>query len=169
VSEPPHERQCSADHGQSSSLFGWSRALLPADSQLKRRIDRMVPRTGLPLVVCCASVMCLLIVAPLFPVRGELAVDGVATLAGGGWCAANFWRCRHAHCMITGAGWLALSVFAFVEAGVGRSLINGDEQLAVLAVLVIALAFEAAWYLSRGTNVVGAASHDRRTRTPSGQ
>jgi len=127
---------------------------LPADSQLKRRIDRVMPRTGLPVVVYYALVVSLLIVAPLLPIRAELAVDGLAALAGGGWCAANFWRCRHAHCMITGAGWLALCAFAFIEAAIGRSLIDGNEQPVFLAVIVLALLFEAGWYLWRGTNAV---------------
>jgi hypothetical protein len=51
-------------------------------------------------------------------------------------------------------GWLALSGFVFVEEGMGHSLIAGDEQLVFLAVLGIALAFEFAWYLVRGTNAL---------------
>jgi hypothetical protein len=101
-----------------------------------------------------AVVVALLNVAPLLPVRGELAVDGLAALTGGGWCLLNFWRCRHAHCLATGPGWLALSLFAFAEAGLGRSLIAGDEQLVFLGILAAALLFEAAWWLARRTNAV---------------
>jgi hypothetical protein len=71
-----------------------------------------------------------------------------------GWCAVNFWRCRHAHCVITGAGWLALAAFSFLEAGLGRSVIHGDEGLVFLGVLGVGLAFEGAWYVARGTNAV---------------
>jgi hypothetical protein len=68
----------------------------------------------------------------------------VAALAGA-WCGLNFWRCRHAHCMITGTGWAALAGLAFAEATIGRSLIWGDEQLIFLAVLAAGLVFEALW------------------------
>jgi hypothetical protein len=83
-------------------------------------------------------------------------VDALAALAAGGWCSLNFWRCRHAHCVVTGPAWLALSIFAFTEAGIGRSLIAGDEQLVFLGVLAAALCFEGVWYLARRTNAVTA-------------
>ena len=66
----------------------------------------------------------------------------------------NLWRCRHAHCVVTSAGWLALSILAFTEAVLGRSLIGGDEQPVFLAVLGAAILFEAVWYFVRGTNSV---------------
>jgi len=75
-------------------------------------------------------------------------------VAAGGWCGLNFWRCRQAHCMVNAAGWLGLSLVAFAEAGLGRSLIHGDEQLVFLGVLVAALGFEGLWYLAKGTNVI---------------
>ncbi|MGH3437430.1 MAG: hypothetical protein ACRDRN_13295 [Sciscionella sp.] len=108
----------------------------------------------------------LLLLAPYLSTRAELAVDGFAALAGGGWCAANFWRCRHAHCVITATGWLTLTVFASVEAALGHSLIGGNEQLVFLAVLLLALAFEGAWYLTHGSNAIVSpdASTDRSTR-----
>jgi hypothetical protein len=106
-------------------------------------------------------VVALLIVAPSLPKRAELAVDGLAALAGGAWCGANFWRCRHAHCIVTGAGWLGLSVLVFGEAVVGYSLIQGNEQLVFLGVLVAALGFEVVWYLLRGTNAVRLRSDNR--------
>jgi hypothetical protein len=45
-------------------------------------------------------------------------------------------------------------VLAFTEAGLGRSLIGGDEQLVFLAVLAAAVAFEVAWRCARGTSAV---------------
>lgn len=137
------------------AFWGWSPAPLPADTTLKRRIDRIMPRTGLPVVLYYGAVIVLLLVAPALPKRGELGLDGLAALLGGGWCALNFWRCRHAHCAVTSVGWLALSLFAFIEAAIGRSLISGYEQPVFLAILVLALAFEVAWYAKRGTNAVG--------------
>lgn len=136
------------------AFWGWSPPPLAADTPQKRRVDRLLPRTGLPLLLYFATVIGLLKLAPLLPRPLELAVDGAAALAAGGWCGLNFWRCRHAHCLISGAGWLGLSLLAFVEAGLGRSLIGGDEQLVFLGVLVVALVVECAWYLATGTNAL---------------
>jgi hypothetical protein len=85
---------------------------------------------------------------------GSLGLDGAAFVIAGAWCSLNFWRCRHAHCLVTGAGWLALGVFALVEAGLGHSLIGGYEQPGFLAVLGAGIAFELAWAMWRGTNAV---------------
>ena len=73
---------------------------------------------------------------------------------GGGWCGLNFWRSRHAHCLVTGPAWLALALFTFAEASLGRTLIHGYEQLVFLGVLAAGLAFEGAWYVARRTNAV---------------
>ncbi len=100
------------------------------------------------------AVIALLLVAPYLSKRTELAVEGLAALAAGAWCSANFWRCCHAHCLVTGTGWLGLSIFAFTEAGVGHSLIAGYEQPVFLGILLVGLAFEAYWYLTRGTNAL---------------
>jgi hypothetical protein len=102
-----------------------------------------------------AAVIALLNVSLILPTQLDLvAVGGVASLAAGSWCSVHFWRCRHAHCVITGAGWLVLAGFAFLEAGLGRSLIDGDEGLVFLGVLGAGLVFEGAWYVVRGTNAV---------------
>jgi len=96
--------------------------------------------------------------APLFffdlAPPAELALEGAAALAAGGWCALNFWRCRHAHCLVTGAGWLGLSQLAFVEAGLEHSVIGGYERGVFVVVLVIGCVFEAAWQITRGTNAM---------------
>jgi hypothetical protein len=81
-----------------------------------------------------------------------LGVDGLAFLAGGSWCALNFWRCRHAHCLVTAGGWLGLRALAFAEARVGHSVIAGDEQPVFLAILAAGLLFELAWSRTHGTN-----------------
>lgn len=72
----------------------------------------------------------------------------------------NFWRCRHAHCLVSGPGWLALGTLGIAGSLVGHSVIGGFEQLAFLGVLVVALAFEAAWRSAQGTGAV------RRPRRP---
>ena len=137
------------------ALWGWSPPDLPADTAVKRRVDRFLPRTGIPCVLYCAAVIGLLSLAAHLPERAALATDGAAALAAGAWCALNFWRCRHAHCAISSTGWLALSVLAFTGAALGRSLIGGDEQLVFLGVLAVSVAFEAAWCLARGGNAIG--------------
>lgn len=137
-----------------TALWGWSPPDLPADTPLKRRIDRLLPRSGVSAVACFVAVVGLFILAPHLPTRAGLAADGLAALAGGAWCGLNFWRCRHAHCAVTGGGWLALSALAFGGAVLGHSLISGYEQPVFLAVLTAALAFEAAWRWVRGTSAV---------------
>lgn len=138
----------------SAGLFRWSPPPLPADSALKRRVDRLLPRSGLPALVYFGGVIALLNIGPLLPKQLDLVAIAIASLAAGAWCTMNFWRCRHAHCVITGAGWLALAAFVFAESIIGRSLIHGDEGLVFVAVLGAGLAFELAWYALRGTNAV---------------
>jgi hypothetical protein len=122
--------------------------VLPADTPVKRRVDRLLPR-GWPAVAYFAAVIGLLGLAQLLPAPAYLVADAVAFLAGGSWCALNFWRCRQAHCLFTGSGWLLLGLFAAAEAGLGRSLIDGDAQLVFLGVLATGLVFEGFWYLMR--------------------
>lgn len=137
------------------SLWGWSPPPLPADTRLKRSVDRFLPRTGLAVAVFFGSVIALLVLAPHLPRREELAVDGVAALAASGWCGLNFWRCRHAHCAVTAAGLLPLAALAIMEAGLGRTLIHGYEQLVFLGVLATGIAFEGVWYVAKGANSCG--------------
>ncbi len=147
---PGRGTSCCAPGGR----LAWSPPALPADTAVKRRVDRILPRTGLPAVAYFAAVIGLLGLAQILPAPAYLAVDAVAFLAGGAWCALNFWRCRHAHCLLTGSGWLLLALFAAAEAGLGRSLMGGDEQLVFLVILAMGLIFEGAWYLVRRDNAV---------------
>jgi uncharacterized membrane protein YgcG len=137
------------------ALFGWSPPDLPADTALKRHADRLLPRTGWAAVLYCAAVIALLNVAPHLPERWTLAVDGLAALAAAAWCGLNFWRCRHAHCIVTSTGWAALSLLAFTGAVLGHSLIGGNEQPVFLVVLAAAVVFEAGWRLARGSSAIG--------------
>jgi hypothetical protein len=68
----------------------------------------------------------------------------------------SHWRCRHAHCLVAGPGWLALSAFVFIEATIGHSLIGGNEQPVFLGIVGVAVIFEFAWYSIRHTNAVSA-------------
>jgi hypothetical protein len=120
----------------------------------ERRVGRLLPRTGWPAVIYFAAVTGLLGVAQLLPAPAYLVVDAVAFLAGGSWCALNFWRCRQAHCLLTASGWLLLALLAAAEAGLGHSLIGGDEQLVFLGILAVGLGFECTWYLVHRNNAV---------------
>lgn len=142
------------DCGGGRSLWGWSPPPLRADTALKRRVDLLLPRAGMAACLYLAAIVALLGMAAHLPLRPALMFDGVAALAGGGWCSLNFWRCRHAHCAVTGIGWIALSGLAFIEAGLGHSFIGGDEQLLFVAVLAAGLAFEAAGSRARGGNAL---------------
>lgn len=136
-------KDSSAANCCSTGLWGWSPPLLPADTPLKRRLDAVFPRSSLSAVLFFAGVIVLLNVGSLFSARTELASTGMASLAAGAWCSLNFWRCRHAHCLITGSGWLALGGLASIEAPIERSLIRGEEGLVFVAILFAGLAFEA--------------------------
>lgn len=135
-------------------LWGWSPPDLPADTAAKRRVDRYLPRTGVTAVGYFAAVAALVGVAQLLPARVDLLVLTMAGAAAGGWCTLNFWRCRHAHCVITGTGWLALAVLTAAEAGLGHSLIGGTEPALFGAVLAAGLLFECAWTCASGTNAL---------------
>ena len=140
------------------ALCGWSPPVLEADTSFKRAIDRLMPRTGLAVFIYFGAVAGLMLIAPLFAKSAELGIDGLTAVAAATWCGLNFWRCRHAHCLVAAAGWSLLTAFDFGEAVIGRSVIpgniHGDEQLGFLAVLVAGLVFEGVWTRLRGTNAV---------------
>jgi len=114
----------------------------------------MLPFTGLPVALYFRRGARRVQPRRHVPTRGGFALVGLVSLAAGRLVLADFWRCRHAHCLITGIGGLARSGFAFLEAVVGRSVIGGDEQLVFLGVLAAGVVFEAAWRLLRGTNAI---------------
>ncbi len=136
------------------ALFGWSPPAPSPRTRLQRVVDRVFPRSGVGCALYIVAVIALLSIAPHARVRTGLAADGLAALAGGSWCLANFWRCRHAHCLVDGTGWLILAVVVFIEAGLGRSVIGGSERAVFLGVFVAALVFECVWRLVNGTNAV---------------
>lgn len=139
---------------------------LPADTRLKRVADRVLPRPGWPATVYFAGVAALLGLAGHLPTRPGLAVIALACLGGGGWCAVNYWRCRHAHCLITGVGWLALAAPAVLGSAVGHSLLGNTEQLVFLGVLVAGVVFEATTYLTRGSYALTSTAEARHAVPP---
>ena len=126
---------------------------LPADTASKHLIDLVLP-TGAAERVYFAVVAALVIAAPFLPTRPGLAVGALAALAASAWCLANFWRCREAHCIVTGVGWAALFALELVEFGIGRSVLHGAESSAFVAILVIGLVFECGWQVAFGTNAL---------------
>ncbi len=158
VSEPVTRIPSTSEAGTVREVATQASPVLAVDTPLEHYVNRILPRSGIPVVGYFVVVFGLFNLAPHLTVRAELAVNGLAALAGGTWCVVNFWRCRRAHCVVSGAGWLGLSVLIFVEAWLGHSLIGGHEELVFLGVLVVAFAFEGAWYLARHTNSVIATS-----------
>lgn len=139
---------------------------LPADTAAKRLVDRLLPREGWPSYLYFAGVAGLWVLSVILAGRAGLAVATLASFAGGGWCIANFWRCRHAHCVVTGVGWLALAALAMVETVLGHSLISGLEAVAFLVVLGLGILFEFGWYLASDTATVISRN---ASRIPAGQ
>lgn len=135
------------------ALCGWSPPSRVADSDLKRRVD-LIRLGNAAAIGVLVLVIGLLNLAAHLSVRPALFVYGLTGLAAGGWCLLNFWRCRHAHCLITGPGWLAFAAFALIEATLGRSVIDGNEEGLFFGILGVALLYEIAWYALYRTNAI---------------
>ncbi|MGH3629501.1 MAG: hypothetical protein ACRDRL_18950 [Sciscionella sp.] len=153
----------------SDARWGSAPQALPADTRAKRLADHLTLR-NIPMSKAYAAVFAVGLagsfIASVMQLRSGLAVFGVTGLLVGGYCSVNFWRCRHAHCLVTGPGYLAYSALAFVEAGIGRSVIGGYEALLFLVVFLVAVTFEALWRARRGSNAIASpdAPTDRSTR-----
>lgn len=130
---------------------GGPRSCATARSMARTRLSELDRRIADLFV---AVVIALLVVAAYLPQRPALVLDGVAAGASGLWCAANFWRCRHAHCLVTGAGWSLLGLCYLAEAGLGHSFVAGYEQPIFLGVLIVGLLFEGYWTVRYGSNAV---------------
>jgi len=74
-------------------------------------------------------------------------------LLAGGYCLANFARCREAHCIVTGIGWPALA-FASLGAVVAGRDIRSAAWVAFVAIALAGYGFEALWRAARGTNAL---------------
>lgn len=135
---------------------------LPADTRSKRFFDRIHP-TGSAQWFYFAAIAAGISAAPHLPTRLGLGVGALFTFAASAWCVVNFWRCREAHCVVSGYGWAALGVFEVAELALGRSLIGGAESLVFVAVLVVAVVFELAWRARAGTSaLISAGTTGRR-------
>ncbi|MFZ0169208.1 MAG: hypothetical protein WAL64_07270 [Candidatus Dormiibacterota bacterium] len=150
--EPPYAGQPTV---QSLLQVCCSPPQLSGDGLAKRLADRVLP-SGLWLCLFFAIVAMGLSASPQLPSRAGLALGAITTLAASTYCLLNFWRCREAHCIVSGTGWALLALFEFGEFGAGRSLIDRSEGLAFLIVLGLAFAFEVVWRLRYGTKAVTA-------------
>lgn len=124
-----------------------------ADTPAKRLADRVLP-TGRGQWVFFAVVAIAICAAPSLAREPGLALDLVATVAASAWCLVNFWRCRQAHCIVSGTGWAALAVLEVTELAAGRSFVLGSEGLVFLAILIVGAGFEVLWRLRHGTNAL---------------
>jgi hypothetical protein len=108
----------------------------PARRQSNQAVGRPHParnrRSGV--IAYFTTIVGLVAISGFLPTRPGLIVIAIAALRGGLWCGANFWRCRQAHCLVTGVGWLVLSALALVEATRARSFIAGAEPVVFLTV-----------------------------------
>jgi hypothetical protein len=142
---------------RSDSCGSWlwcSPPRLPADTLAKRVADRLMPRGGWQACLFFLGVAALWAWSGHLGGRPALVIAGLASLSGGAWCSVNFWRCRHAHCLVTGAGWLILGVFAAAEVLLGHSVIGNVEGAVFSAILAAGVLFEAGWYFVSGTHAV---------------
>lgn len=128
---------------------------LRADTGAKRVIDRVLP-TGAWRCAFFIAIAVGISAAGQLPTTPGLVLGAATTLVAGGYCMLNFWRCREAHCIISGTGWAALGLFETAEIALGHSLIHRNEGAMFVAILVIAVAFEAYWRAQHGTNAIKA-------------
>ena len=119
---------------------------LPNASRSSRIVDRILPKGAWRCVFFVAIAIGLSV--------PNLFVGSLVTLTASTYCLLNYWRCREAHCTVSGAGWAALAVFEFTEVGLGHSVMHGDETLVFLLILALAIALEVYWRVRHGTNAV---------------
>ncbi len=95
---------------------------LAADTPAKRLADRVLPKGVGQWIYFALVAVGAGVVPGLLPLRPSLGVALAATVAASWWCLVNFWRCREAHCMVSGIGWAGLAALEIVEVALGREL-----------------------------------------------
>lgn len=104
------------------------------------------------------------VAADQMPARPALLPAAAFFTLVGGWCGLNFARCREAHCVVTGAGYSGLAVAAFAAFILDQHW-TGPLWAASLAVLAVAVVFQASWAAWRGSTAIKAgrsSNPDRR-------
>jgi hypothetical protein len=127
----------------------------PAHTTVERALDRYVALTAPFLQGCLVFVVVGAVAFASFqlgPIAGLALIAGYLSVHGT-YCLANFFRCREAHCIVTGVGWSVLALVA-----VGGVLAERDIRRAVwdafLAVTIVGFAFEFVWTAVRGSNAL---------------
>lgn len=128
---------------------------LPATTRVHRLADGFLRGVyALGTVGLLALILGGFLVASLLPDGVGVWLAGALYLAVGGYCSLNFWRCREAHCVVTGLGFTLLGV-ALLAAALGvPTIISEQNGPILLGVLAVAVAFEAIWRSRHGTNAV---------------
>ncbi len=127
----------------------------PPRNALERALDTYTNLTAPILRGCCLfPVLAAVVVgSSRLGTPGGLWLAAAYFLVFGGYCVANFARCREAHCVVTGWGWLALGM-AGVWSAVGNRAILGILWDAFAVIAIVGFAFEAAWTALRGTHAL---------------
>lgn len=129
---------------------------LPATTRWHRLADRFLG--GVQVIGGTMGVLAVALgaslVASLLPDDIGIWIGVAVYLAVGLYCSVNFWRCREAHCVITGVGFTVLGLGLLAEALGAHTVIGAYNGPIALGVLAVALAFEAVWRARYGTNAV---------------
>jgi hypothetical protein len=100
--------------------------------------------------------------------RAGVTVAAVWALVSGTYCLANFWCCRETHCVLTGSGWTALGLLAFVLVSIPGGALTWFRvdvlALAYLVVLGVGYAFEGVVAARTGRHFLGARSDGAKAR-----
>ena len=125
----------------------------PARNGFERFLDAYTGMTA-PIFRGCYSLLvagALFLASLLSGVPAGLWLSTVYFLAFAAYCLANFARCREAHCVVTGSGWVLVGAASLVGALLGRPSL-GEVWTAFLVVAVLGHGFEGIWRAARGTN-----------------
>jgi hypothetical protein len=127
----------------------------PAHNRLERILDRYVGLTA-PLLRGCL-VFCVVgaVWAASFrfgPTAGLVLTAAYLTVHST-YCLSNFVRCREAHCIVTGIGWLVLVAVAVEGALAGQDFRRAVWD-AFLAVAIAGFAVELIWTAARGSTAL---------------
>lgn len=137
---------------------------LPVTSRRHRLADRFRSRVdSIGTTGVLAVVFVVALGASLLPGHISVWIGTTVYLAVGLYCSVNFWRCREAHCIITGIGFTLLGLALLVEALGIHTVIGEYNGPIALGVLALAMAFEAVWRARHGTKAVGPRTSDSDT------
>lgn len=127
---------------------------LPATSRGRRGADKALRSVDSSGRLGLLALVLAFVLAFVLPDGIGIWFAGVLYLAVGLYCSVNFWRCREAHCVITGGGFTVLGL-AVLAAAVGMpTVIAAYASPIVLGILVLAVAFETTWRARYGTKAV---------------